>query len=222
MLIASIVTGPFQANCYVLAPREGADAVIVDPGMEALEPLGRALDKYHLTPVAMVCTHGHIDHIGDARRVGLAHGIGLWCPVDDRHLLRDPMAGLLDFAAPMLEASYGSTHLEEPEEVVDVAPNSHHEIAGFDLEFLHAPGHTPGCSLIRFTDPEHGPIVFSGDVLFAGSIGRTDMPGGDPAVMDASLREVVHPLPDPTHVLPGHGPATTMWAEHRTNPYLQF
>lgn len=103
-------------------------------------------------------------------------------PRDDRHLLSDPMAGLSDFARPLIEQWYGSTTLREPEEVVDVEPFSHHQFANLDLEFLHAPGHAPGCSMIRTIDAEFGPIVMSGDVVFfAGSIGRTDMPGGDPA-----------------------------------------
>ena len=89
------------------------------------------------------------------------------------------MEGLADFALPLVMNHYGTTHLTEPETVVDVMPDTHHEVAGFDLEFIHAPGHTPGCSMIRFVDVEHGPIIFSGDVLFAGAIGRTDLPAGD-------------------------------------------
>ncbi len=220
VLIASFVTGPFQANCYLLAAAQGCDCVIVDPGMEAMETLAQGLAAHHLNPVAVALTHGHIDHVGSAREAGRRYDVPVYCPVDDRNLLSEPMEGLGDFAAPLLMQYYGSTSLEEPDEVIDVAHDSHHSLAGFDLEFLHAPGHTPGCSMIRLVDAEHGPVVLSGDVVFAGSIGRTDMPGGDPDEMAASLTQVVWPLDDATHLLPGHGGPTTMAAERATNPYL--
>ena len=220
MFIASFITGPFQTNCYLLAREQGSECVIVDPGMGAEEFLGDALRTHHLVPVAIAVTHGHIDHIGSARQVGDEYGIPVLCPSDDRHLLSDPMAGLSDFARPLIEQWYGSTTLREPEQVVDVEPFSHHQFANLDLEFLHAPGHTPGCSMIRTIDAEFGPIVMSGDVVFAGSIGRTDMPGGDPAQMSHSLSDVVWPLDDSTHVLPGHGGPTTMANERLTNPFL--
>ena len=222
MLIVSFVIGPFSENCYVLAHEEGGDAVIVDPGMGCVEPLQQALTAHHLHPAGMVFTHGHIDHVGGAREVSELHEIPSYCPVDDRHLLSEPMEGLADFALPLVMNHYGTTHLTEPETVVDVMPDTHHEVAGFDLEFIHAPGHTPGCSMIRFVDEEHGPIIFSGDVLFAGAIGRTDLPGGDPNAMTSSLRDVVWPLPDATHVLPGHGGSTQMGYERKVNPYLQL
>lgn len=220
MFIASFITGPFQTNCYLLAREQGSECVIVDPGMGAEEFLGDALRTHHLVPVAIAVTHGHIDHIGSARQVGDEYGIPVLCPRDDRHLLSDPMAGLSDFARPLIEQWYGSTTLREPEEVVDVEPFSHHQFANLDLEFLHAPGHAPGCPMIRTIDAEFGPIVMSGDVVFAGSIGRTDMPGGDPAQMSHSLSDVVWPLDDSTHVLPGHGGPTTMANERLTNPFL--
>lgn len=220
MFIASFITGPFQTNCYLLAREQGSECVIVDPGMGAEEFLGDALRTHRLVPVAIAVTHGHIDHIGSARQVGDEYGIPVLCPRDDRHLLSDPMAGLSDFARPLIEQWYGSTTLREPEQVVDVEPFSHHQFANLDLEFLHAPGHTPGCSMIRTIDAEFGPIVMSGDVVFAGSIGRTDMPGGDPAQMSYSLSDVVWSLDDSTHVLPGHGGPTTMANERLTNPFL--
>lgn len=220
VLIASFVTGPFQANCYLLAAAEGSGCVIVDPGMEAMGPLASGLAAHHLDPVAVALTHGHIDHVGSAREAGRTYDVPVYCPADDRNLLSEPMEGLSAFAAPLLMQYYGSTSLAEPEEVIDVAPGSHHRLAGFDLEFLHAPGHTPGCSMIRLVDAEHGPIVLSGDVVFAGSIGRTDMPGGDPQVMATSLEQVVWPLDDATHLLPGHGGPSTMAAERATNPFL--
>ncbi len=221
MLIASFVTGPWQANCYLLAAGPDADCVIVDPGMGAMETLSRGLSEHRLHPVAVALTHGHIDHVGSAREVCEDYRVPVLCPIDDRQLLSEPMAGLSQDAAPLLEQFYGTTHLVEPAEVVDVEPDSHHLLAGFDLEFLHAPGHTPGCSMIRFVDEQYGPVVLSGDVVFAGSIGRTDLPGSEPDAMAASLERVVWPLDDATHLLPGHGPATTMGHERRTNPYLQ-
>lgn len=220
VLIASFVTGPLQANCYLLAAGDGADCVIVDPGMEAMEMLVAGVAKYRLRPVAVALTHGHIDHVGSAREAGRTYDVPVYCPAADRILLSEPMEGLADFGEPLLIQYYGGTHLAEPEEVVDVAPGSHHLLAGFDLEFLHAPGHTPGCSMIRLVDDEHGPVVMSGDVVFAGSIGRTDMPGGDPGAMRTSLEQVVWPLADSSHLLPGHGRATIMAAERATNPFL--
>lgn len=221
VLIASFATGPWQANCYLLAAGPGADCVIIDPGMGAMETLARGLEEHRLHPVAVAVTHGHIDHVGSAREICENYRVPVLCPTADRHLLSDPMAGLMADAAPLIEQFYGSTRLAEPGDVIDVDPGSHHELAGFDLEFLHAPGHTPGCSMIRFVDEEYGPIVMSGDVVFAGSIGRTDLPGGDATVMAQSLAEVVAGLDDASQLLPGHGPATTMAYERQTNPYLQ-
>lgn len=220
VIVVSFPAGPFQANCYVLAAEPGGPALVVDPGMDAAARLDEALATQDLTVGAVALTHGHIDHCGDAARVGRDHDVPVWCPTEDRLLLSDPMAALGEFARPLVEQWYGSTTLAEPDEVVEVAPDTVEDLAGLRVEFLHAPGHTPGSSMLRFHDPVHGPIVLSGDVVFAGSVGRVDMPRADARAMQRTLAGVVAGLDDATHLLPGHGPATTMAREWATNPFL--
>lgn len=220
MIVVTFPAGPFQANCYVLAAEPGGPALVVDPGMDAASRLDEALASQDLTVGAVALTHGHIDHCADAARVGRDHGVAVWCPTEDRLLLSDPMAALGEFARPLVEQWYGSTTLAEPDEVVEVAPDTVEDLAGVRVEFLHAPGHTPGSSMLRCHDPVHGPIVLSGDVVFAGSVGRVDMPLADPRAMQRTLAGVVAGLDDASHLLPGHGPATTMVRERATNPFL--
>lgn len=246
MFIASFPAGPWQTNCYLVStvdPLEGdqsasdapsADApprecVIIDPGVEATDLVAKVLSEQQLTPVAVVATHGHLDHIYSAEELCRRHGIALWIHPADRHLLTDPLAGIGPAAAPLLEQLHGSTTLTEPERIENLTDGQQLTLAGITFTVIAAPGHTPGCVMLQTSYPigseraESGvdQIVFTGDVLFAGSIGRTDLPGGDHQVMLKSLRSKVLPLADTAVLLPGHGPQTSMAAERAGNPYLQ-
>ncbi len=225
MLIASFPAGPWQANCYLAATQPGTvrdpqPCVVVDPGVDAVPGLEAALAEHHLVPVGVVATHGHLDHIGTVAEVCATYGIPLWIHPDDRPLLTDPAAGLDLGRTGLVEQMFPGVVWTEPDDVRDLADGQTVDIAGLSLHVTHAPGHRPGCVLLTCVEAD-GPVTFTGDVVFAGSIGRTDLPGGDMTTMARTLQNVVLAIPDETTLLPGHGPATTMAKERVTNPYLR-
>lgn len=205
MRIAGFAAGPFQTNCYVVA--NGDRAFVIDPGLGAHEAVSQIVQEQGLTVEAVVLTHGHIDHIRDAAAFGLETFIH---PADAFMLLRGE--GVSEQARQLYDASAmppidNPTPLEDGQTLI---------VAGVDLRIVHAPGHSPGCVMLVADE-----VVFSGDVLFRGSIGRTDLPDSDPEQMRESLRGPVWDLDDELQVLPGHGPATTVAQERATNPYLR-
>ncbi len=228
MFVRSIVADAFGTNCYVVAPQAGEECIVVDPGIGVTDRVAEVLAEHRLRPAAVLLTHGHLDHVYSVTPV-CGGTTAAYIHTDDRYRLEDPL-GLL--GAPLraaLEQQFGrSARWAEPERVVEVTDRETLELAGLSVEIAHAPGHTEGSVLFSVPGLPQGipaddldRTVLSGDVLFAGSIGRTDLPGGDPRAMERSLRDVVLPLADSTLVLPGHGPATTIARERRTNPYLQ-
>ncbi|MEJ3654811.1 MBL fold metallo-hydrolase [Actinomycetes bacterium KLBMP 9759] len=218
MLVAGFPAGSFQTNCYAVAAGEGEACVVVDPGQDAVEPLEELLAKHRLTPVAVLLTHGHFDHTFSVAPVCDGHDIPAWIHPDDREMLADPMKGISAEARAFFG---GRMELREPREVRDLADGSTLELAGLTLTVDHTPGHTRG-SMIFTTPTEEGvDVIFAGDTLFAGSIGRTDLPGGDHAQMLVSLREKLLTRSDTALVLPGHGQTTTIGRERMTNPFLQ-
>lgn len=215
VLVVGFPTGAFQANCYVLAAGEGSGCVIVDAGQGAVDGIERTLDEHRLTVEGVLATHGHVDHVHSAAAVADAHGVAVWIRPEDRHLLSDPLSGLgADLAGP-----FGQLALSEPQKVVEL-DESDLELAGLRISVDHTPGHTRGSVVFRLVTDEGGRIALTGDTLFAGSIGRTDLPGGDVRALARSLRTTLLPLPDDTVVLPGHGDATTIGRERSTNPFL--
>ena len=211
MLVTGFPAGAFAANCYVVAPARGAECVIVDPGQDAQQGIDELLLRYRLKPIAVLLTHGHIDHMWSVAPVCGAKGIPAYIHPDDRELLADPAKGLSLAVGQQL---FGGITFTEPDDVRELADGSALSLAGLDFTVRHTPGHTPGS--VTFGS-ENG--LFTGDLLFAGSIGRTDLPGGDHQAMLRSLARTLT-LPDDTLVLPGHGPQTTIGAERRTNPFL--
>jgi len=223
VLVRGFPAGSFGTNCYVVAPGEGEQCVVIDPGQDAVRGVEDLLREHRLRPVAVLLTHGHIDHMWSVVPVCGAHGIPAYVHPDDRDLLSDPGKGLSLGVGQQL---FGGLTFSEPADVVELPTAGPLELAGLHVDVDLAPGHTPGSIVFRMPGEELGgepgePVLFAGDVLFAGSIGRTDLPGGDPVQMQRSLARVVLPLPDDTVVLPGHGPATTIGRERATNPYLQ-
>jgi len=211
VLVTGFPAGAFAANCYVVAPARGAECVIVDPGQDAQQGIDELLLRYRLKPIAVLLTHGHIDHMWSVAPVCGAKGIPAYIHPDDRELLADPAKGLSLAVGQQL---FGGITFTEPDDVRELADGSALSLAGLNFTVRHTPGHTPGS--VTFGS-ENG--LFSGDLLFAGSIGRTDLPGGDHQAMLRSLARTLT-LPDDTLVLPGHGPQTTIGAERRTNPFL--
>ena len=223
MLVRGFPAQAFDTNCYVVAPAPGEQCVVVDPGIGVQDQLDALLREHRLQPVAVLLTHGHLDHTFSVTPVCGARGIPAYIHPDDRDQLADPVKYL---SAQSGQLFGGRLEWTEPDDVVLLDPSEPLELAGMRLQIDLAPGHTPGSVVFRLPGDEAGgeagaPIMLSGDVLFAGSIGRTDLPGGSWEQMQASLRDVVLPLADETVVLPGHGPATTIDLERRTNPFLQ-
>lgn len=219
MLVAGFPAGSFQTNCYVLAPAEGGPCVVIDPGQDAVEPLEVLLKRHRLSPVAVLLTHGHVDHTWSVHPVCDGHDIPAYIHPADRAMIADPGRGV----SPQLVAMLGGLVFREPDEVVEMTDGSVLDLGGVALRVDHTPGHTEGSVVFGTsyeTDDAAGQLVLAGDTLFAGSIGRTDMPGGDHATLLASVAEKLLPLPDDTLVLPGHGPTTTMGAERASNPFL--
>ena len=220
MLIRSFPAGAFGTNCYAVASRRGSsgagvECVVVDPGMDAVEPLAGLLREDGLTPVAVVLTHGHLDHTFSVLPVCDGYDIPAYLHPADNGMLSDPMRWHGPALAPLLRG----VRLPDPSEVRPLEDGAVLDLAGVRLTVRHAPGHTQG-SVVFSLDLGEAPGLLAGDVLFAGSVGRVDLPGGSWPDMLRSLRDVVLPLDDATVVLPGHGPATTIGRERASNPFL--
>jgi hydroxyacylglutathione hydrolase len=217
VLVATVPAQAFGSNCYLVAPAAGEQCVVIDPGIGVIDQLDAALAEYRLHPAAVLLTHGHLDHTFSVAPVCGTRGITAYIHPSDRELLADPAKGL---SVDLASLFGGRLPYSEPEDVAELPDGGPIEVAGMELTVDHAPGHTRGSVLFRLPDSD-GQLCFSGDVLFAGSIGRTDLPGGDDAAMAASLRDRILTLPDETVVLPGHGPSTTIGRERRGNPFLR-
>lgn len=223
MLITGFPAGPWGTNCFVVADGPGAECVIVDPGKDAHDPLRQIIEENRLKPIAVLLSHGHLDHTWSVFPVCDGYGIPAYIHRADEALLANPLSGISRDMRMMLDSlTGGRMHRIEPDRVEQVVDGAALSVAGLDLMVRHAPGHTPGSVSYHLAAADLPPIMFSGDLLFAGSIGRTDLPGGDHAEMMESLARVVLPMPDETVVLPGHGEQTTIGRERMTNPYLRM
>ncbi|GHH48476.1 MBL fold metallo-hydrolase [Streptomyces candidus] len=219
MLIAGFPAGAWGTNCYLVAPAAGEECVIIDPGHEATQGVEETLKKHRLKPVAVVLTHGHIDHVASVVPVCGAKDVPAWIHPEDRFMLSDPEKALGRSLGAQL---MGELTVGEPDDLKELHDGAELQLAGLDLTVSHAPGHTRGSVTFRLPEAADIPqILFSGDLLFAGSVGRTDFPGGSHDELLASLARVCLPLEDSTVVLSGHGPQTTIGQERATNPYLR-
>jgi hydroxyacylglutathione hydrolase len=219
VLVAGFPAAMFGTNCYVVATGPGQECLVVDPGIGVGDQLDELLGEHRLQPVAVLLTHGHLDHTFSVTPVCGARGIPAYVHSADRYRLVDPMSTL----GPQLSEMFaGRLTWTEPDDVRELIDGSTISLAGLDLTVDHAPGHTEGSVLFRTAAAaDLPPVCLTGDVLFAGSIGRTDQIGGDGAAMQRSLRTKILPLADETVVLPGHGPQTTIGQERASNPYLR-
>jgi hydroxyacylglutathione hydrolase len=217
VLVAGFPAGSFAANCYLVAAGPGAECLIIDPGQDAEQGIGEIIERYRLRPAAVLLTHGHIDHIWSVAPVCGARDIPAFIHPADRALLSDPAKGLPLAAGQQL---FGGITFSEPDDVRELTDGMTIRLAGIDLVVDHAPGHTPGSVTFRLPPADEAGTIFTGDLLFAGSIGRTDLPGGDYETILTSLARVCLPLADETEVLSGHGPQTTIGAERAHNPFL--
>jgi glyoxylase-like metal-dependent hydrolase (beta-lactamase superfamily II) len=222
VLVVGFPSAAFGTNCYVVSPAAGEECLVVDPGIDVVAQLDEILREHRLRPVAVLLTHGHLDHTFSVTPVCGARGIPAYIHPSDRELLADPSKG---FGVAVDQLFGGRLSWTEPDDVAELPDGAPLRLAGLELTVDHAPGHTPGSVLFRLPggpEPgEHAEVCLSGDVLFAGSIGRTDLPGGDHLTMLRSLATKVLPLADDTIVLPGHGPQTTIGRERASNPFLR-
>ena len=208
MILETFPVGPLHCNCTILGDEITHEAVVVDPGDNIPEILSR-LQKHGLTLRQIIVTHAHIDHVGGAALLRKSTGAPVLMNQQDLGLLgmMEMQAGWLGVPTPQVAPPDASA-----EDGLTIG------LATLPAQVLHTPGHTPGSICLLF--PDHH-LLLAGDTLFAGSIGRTDLPGGDGQQILRSLRERLLVLPDSTRVLPGHGPETTIGEERQSNPFLQ-
>jgi glyoxylase-like metal-dependent hydrolase (beta-lactamase superfamily II) len=219
--VTGFPAGAFAANCYLVAPAPGEECVIIDPGQDAERGIEELLGRYRLRPIAVLLTHGHVDHMWSVAPVCGAKGIPAYVHPDDREMLADPAKGMSLMAKQQF---LGGMTFSEPDDVKLLEDGEIVSLAGLDFTIGHTPGHTPGSVTFRSTAETSGgaddlDALFTGDLLFAGSIGRTDLPGGNHETILESLARTLT-LPDATVVLPGHGPTTTIGDERKTSPFL--
>jgi glyoxylase-like metal-dependent hydrolase (beta-lactamase superfamily II) len=184
-----------------------------DGQMDLSSEVAELLAENRIKPVAVIATHGHLDHIFSIQAVADGYGIPSYIHSADRELFTHPERAI----SPAFAATLEGIHFIEPSDVRELRSGQVLDLLGMNITAIHAPGHTKGSMIFTVNDE----LLISGDVLFAGSIGRTDLPGGSSAEMEQTLQKKILPLSDHLRVLPGHGPETTMAQERKSNPYLQ-
>jgi hydroxyacylglutathione hydrolase len=207
MDVRMFTVGPVQENCFLFRQDGSNEALIVDPGEEAPKLLG-AIEELGVDLKAILLTHTHFDHVGAVAPVAKATGAPVYCPQLEVAVLQDIMSYV-----PW--PGFGPFESWDPEETV--AGGERLQLAGFDIDVIFTPGHSPGH--VTYSVPDET-AIFSGDVLFQGSVGRTDLPGGDWGTLIDSIRRLVDSHPPETTVYPGHMGITTLSAERATNPFL--
>jgi hydroxyacylglutathione hydrolase len=212
VLVRRIVAQAFETNCFVVAPAAGEECVIIDPGVGVEDAVDAVLREEKLKPTAVLLSHGHLDHVFAVVPVCGAKGIPALIHPYDREQMANPAKA---FGMPPGTPVFGRLDFGEPEDVRMLEDGETLQLAGMELAVDHTPGHTPGSVIFRSEDR-----LFSGDLLFRGSVGRTDLPGGSYEQLLASLARSVLPLSDDTLVHCGHLDDTTVGRERATNPFL--
>ena len=224
--IEEFAVGLWQANCYVLGDRDQGSAIVVDPGQDAVGPVSEALQRHGVSCEAILLTHGHLDHLWSVPQLSSAWDAPAFLHPDDRWLWANPAQAFGPVALDALEQQFGLRWDPSGVEVEDLHEGQKINAAGLTLEVRHTPGHTPGsCVFLVRTDtgpvPVDANLVLSGDLIFAGSVGRTDFARGSHSDLLTSIERAVLPLDDDTIIASGHGPRTTVGRERASNPFLR-
>ena len=221
MLVRQVVADSFETNCWIIAKGANQECLVVDPGISRPSLVNRIkeeIQRFKLKPVAIVVTHGHLDHTYSVLPLSKEIPMRTYISKKDKYLLQDPYAALQkDSGIQYLIDQIAKENIGEPSDVYAISDVENFEIAGMKIESKLAPGHTAG-SMVFEVESE---FLISGDVLFAGAIGRTDLPTGSMPMMKKTLKNIILKMTDELNVLPGHGVQTTIAEEKRSNPYLQ-
>jgi glyoxylase-like metal-dependent hydrolase (beta-lactamase superfamily II) len=214
MFVASFPAPMYATNCWIIAGGRGQECIIVDPGMPDIShEVSAIIEENNLKPVAALITHGHLDHTFSVKPLADGYGIASYIHSEDREYLLKPQGA----HGPEFIATLDAMKFEEPVDTRNLRHGDLLEILDLKITAIHSPGHTRGSTMFSINDE----LLISGDVLFAGSIGRTDLPSGSHEAMLKTLKTRVLPLSDDLRVLPGHGPETTIKFERKNNPYLK-
>jgi hydroxyacylglutathione hydrolase len=214
MLVTSYPAPMYATNCWIIADAPGQECIIIDPGMPDIShEITAIVAEHHLKPVATLITHGHLDHTFSVKPLADGYGIASYIHSEDREYLLKPQgAHGAEFIGTLDAMTF-----EEPADTRNLRHGDVIDVLGMKITAIHSPGHTRGSTMFSINDE----LLISGDVLFAGSIGRTDLPSGSHDAMIKTLKTRVLPLNDDLRVLPGHGPETTIKFERKNNPYLK-
>ena len=214
MFVTSFPAPMYATNCWIIASAPGQECIIVDPGMPDIShEITAIVAEYHLKPVATLMTHGHLDHTFSVKPLADGYWIPSYIHAEDRQYLLKPQGA----HGPEFIATLDAMTFEEPLDMRNLKHGELIEILDMKITAIHSPGHTKGSTMFSINDE----LLISGDVLFAGAIGRTDLPSGSHDAMIKTLKTRVLPLSDDLRVLPGHGPETTIKFERKNNPYLK-
>jgi glyoxylase-like metal-dependent hydrolase (beta-lactamase superfamily II) len=211
LLRETFPAGPLECNCTILACGDTKDAVIIDPGGE-IEHIAEVIAHYDLTVRSIIHTHAHLDHIWGTRDVKEAHGGEVCLHRGDAFLYDGFAQQAAMFGWKVRDTRPVERWIEHGDTIV---------LGKRELAVIHTPGHTPGSVCFEIHDPDAGRLLFAGDTLFQGSVGRTDLPGGNSKQLASSIRERLYTRDLDTLVIPGHGPSTTLGDEARANPFVR-
>jgi glyoxylase-like metal-dependent hydrolase (beta-lactamase superfamily II) len=217
VLIKTASVGPWGTNCHVVASSANSECLIIDPGLGAAAFVVDAVAEYGLLPVALLATHGHVDHVWQLYPLAADLSIPAVIHKSDRQFLTDPIKAVSPEGGKLIQSLTPDQQWLEPDEVIEISSRAQLDFAGFNISIIPTPGHTAGSVCFQL----NGDHLFTGDLLFKNAIGRTDLYSGNASQMQSSLEMIMTEFGDDTLVFPGHGDNSTIGTERVNNPYLK-